>query len=47
METHFFDKLASDVFVGDFPVADGRLTPTDAPGFGASIDRKALAKYVF
>lgn len=47
METHFFDKLAGDVFLGDFQFDDGQLTPTDAPGFGAAIDRKALAKYAF
>ncbi len=47
METHFFDKLAADVFAGEFGFADGQLTPSDAPGFGASIDRAALGKYVF
>jgi L-alanine-DL-glutamate epimerase-like enolase superfamily enzyme len=47
METHFFEKLADDVFQGDFNADDGRLRVTDAPGFGASIDREKLAKYVF
>ena len=47
IETHFFDKLADDVFAGDFQFSDGQITPTDAPGFGASIDRAALEKYVF
>jgi L-alanine-DL-glutamate epimerase-like enolase superfamily enzyme len=45
METHFFDKLGGDVFVGDFQFDNGQLTPTDAPGFGAAIDRNALGKY--
>ncbi len=47
IETHFFDKLADDVFAGDFQFSDGQITPTDAPGFGASIDRRALEKYAF
>ncbi len=47
IETHFFDKLADDVFAGDFQFSDGQITPTDAPGFGASIDQAALEKYVF
>ncbi len=47
IETHFFDKLADDVFAGDFQFSDGQITPTDAPGFGASIDKAALEKYAF
>ncbi len=46
-ETHFFDKLADDVFAGDFQFADGAITPNDAPGFGASFDRKQIEKYAF
>ena len=47
IETHFFDKLADDVFEGDFQFSDGQITPTDAPGFGASVNTKALEKYAF
>ncbi|MDB5644206.1 MAG: hypothetical protein JWN07_3523, partial [Hyphomicrobiales bacterium] len=47
METHFFEKLADDVFHGDFEAGDGRLRVTDRPGFGASIDREKLEKYAF
>jgi L-alanine-DL-glutamate epimerase-like enolase superfamily enzyme len=46
-ETHFFDKLADDAFAGEFHFADGTLTPTDAPGFGAALDRKKLDRYGF
>jgi L-Ala-D/L-Glu epimerase / N-acetyl-D-glutamate racemase len=46
-ETHFFDKLGDDVFAGEFHFADGTITPTDAPGFGATIDRRKLEHYVF
>jgi L-alanine-DL-glutamate epimerase-like enolase superfamily enzyme len=45
METHFFDKLGGDAFVGDFGFDNGTLTPSDAPGFGAALDRNALARY--
>jgi L-alanine-DL-glutamate epimerase-like enolase superfamily enzyme len=45
IETHFFDKLATDVFAGDFGLKDGQITPSDGPGFGAEIDRRALEKY--
>jgi L-alanine-DL-glutamate epimerase-like enolase superfamily enzyme len=47
IETHFFDKLASDVFAGGFGIEDGQITPTDAPGFGAAIDARALETYSF
>ncbi len=47
IETHFFDKLASDVFAGDFGFKDGAITPTDAPGFGAAIDRRMLETFRF
>jgi L-alanine-DL-glutamate epimerase-like enolase superfamily enzyme len=46
-ETHFFDKLADDAFAGEFNFADGTLTPTDAPGFGAALDRRKLERYAF
>lgn len=47
IETHFFDKLASDVFAGDFGFENGAITPSDAPGFGAAIDRRMLDKFSF
>jgi L-alanine-DL-glutamate epimerase-like enolase superfamily enzyme len=46
-ETHFFDKLTDDPFAGDFPFKDGTLTPSDAPGFGAAIDRSKLEALSF
>lgn len=46
-ETHFFDKLADDVFSGDFNFSDGTITANDEPGFGASFDRKQVEKYAF
>jgi len=46
-ETHFFDKLGDDVFAGEFAFADGTITPNDAPGFGAAIDRRKLDRYAF
>ncbi|MFM1814369.1 MAG: hypothetical protein RLZ98_1064 [Pseudomonadota bacterium] len=46
-ETHFFDKLADDVFIGDFNFSDGTLTPDDSPGFGAGLDMEKLNKYAF
>jgi L-alanine-DL-glutamate epimerase-like enolase superfamily enzyme len=46
-ETHFFDKLSGDAFAGEFRFADGTITPTDAPGFGATLDRKKLEQYAF
>jgi L-alanine-DL-glutamate epimerase-like enolase superfamily enzyme len=46
-ETHFFDKLGDDAFAGEFRFADGTITPTDAPGFGASLDRHKLDRYAF
>lgn len=45
-ETHFFEKLAGDVFEGDFLFKDGAIMPNDAPGFGASIDMKQVKKYL-
>jgi L-alanine-DL-glutamate epimerase-like enolase superfamily enzyme len=47
METHFFDKLETDVFAGEFGFDDGQITPTDAPGFGVAINRTALEKFSF
>ena len=44
-ETHFFDKLADDAFIGDFQFRDGTITPTDAPGFGASFDPRKVKQY--
>jgi len=46
-ETHFFDKLADDTFAGDFNFANGAITPTDAPGFGASLDRRKIDRFAF
>jgi L-Ala-D/L-Glu epimerase len=46
-ETHFFDKLGDDVFAGDFEFVDGTVTPGDAPGFGAALDRRKLERYAF
>jgi L-alanine-DL-glutamate epimerase-like enolase superfamily enzyme len=46
-ETHFFQKLTDDVFAGEFYFDGGCVTPTDAPGFGAAIDRAKLEKYQF
>jgi L-alanine-DL-glutamate epimerase-like enolase superfamily enzyme len=46
-ETHFFDKLGDDAFAGDFAFADGAITPTDTPGFGAALDRRKLERYAF
>ncbi len=46
-ETHFFDKLADDAFAGEFNIADGCITPTDAPGFGATIDPHKLERFAF
>ena len=46
-ETHFFDKLHDDAFAGDFAFADGTITPTDTPGFGAALDRRKLERYAF
>ena len=44
-ETHFFDKLADDCFVGDFNFKDGCLLVDDSPGFGAALDPRKLAQY--
>jgi L-alanine-DL-glutamate epimerase-like enolase superfamily enzyme len=44
-QTHFFEKLADDVFEGDFTFKDGLVSIPDKPGFGASIDREKLRKY--
>jgi L-alanine-DL-glutamate epimerase-like enolase superfamily enzyme len=44
-ETHFFDKLADDAFVGEFQFRDGTITPTDAPGFGASYNHRKLQQH--
>ena len=45
IETHFFQKLTDDVFAGEFNFTNGCVTPTSAPGFGASIDYAKLEKY--
>jgi L-alanine-DL-glutamate epimerase-like enolase superfamily enzyme len=47
IETHFFEKLGSDAFAGEFGFHDGQITPNDTPGFGAEIDRRMLEKYSF
>lgn len=44
-ETHFFGKLADDVFEGEFEFKDGALTVYDAPGFGGGIDEAKLKRY--
>ncbi len=41
-ETHFFGKLADDVFAGDFVFEDGCIAVPDAPGFGAGLDHAKL-----
>jgi L-Ala-D/L-Glu epimerase len=46
-ETHFFDKLGDDPFAGEFRFADGTITPTGAPGFGAALDRRKIDRYAF
>jgi len=46
-ETHFFDKLGDDTFAGEFNFVDGTITPTDAPGFGATLDQRKLELYSF
>ncbi|MCY4487606.1 MAG: hypothetical protein OXF11_10900 [Deltaproteobacteria bacterium] len=46
-ETHFFEKLGDDTFVGDFDFHDGGILPTDAPGFGAAIDWEKVEKYSY
>jgi L-alanine-DL-glutamate epimerase-like enolase superfamily enzyme len=46
-ETHFFEKLADDVFLGSFHRSDGAIRLDDSPGFGASIDRVKVEKYCF
>lgn len=43
-ETHFFGKLADDVFAGEFIFENGCITVTDAPGFGAGLDLAKLMK---
>jgi L-Ala-D/L-Glu epimerase / N-acetyl-D-glutamate racemase len=45
-ETHFFDKLAEDVFAGEFRFDAGQIIPNDTPGFGAAIDRTKLQQHV-
>ncbi len=47
IETHFFDTLSGDAYAGDFAFRDGEMTPSDAPGFGAAIDRRMLEKFAF
>ena len=43
-ETHFFGKLADDVFAGQFIFENGCITVPDAPGFGAGLDMAKLMK---
>jgi L-alanine-DL-glutamate epimerase-like enolase superfamily enzyme len=47
IETHFFEKLGDDVFAGTFGFDDGRIMPSEAPGFGAEIDQRMLQKHSF
>jgi L-alanine-DL-glutamate epimerase-like enolase superfamily enzyme len=44
-ETHFFEKLADDVFAGAFHAAKGEALAGDEPGFGAALDRAKVEKY--
>lgn len=43
-ETHFFGKLAEDVFTGEFVFENGCISVPDAPGFGAGLDTAKLLK---
>lgn len=43
-ETHFFGKLAEDVFAGTFTFEGGCISVPDAPGFGAGLDIAKLMK---
>ncbi len=43
-ETHFFGKLAEDVFAGEFVFENGCISVPDAPGFGAGLDMTKLMK---
>jgi L-alanine-DL-glutamate epimerase-like enolase superfamily enzyme len=43
-ETHFFGKLAEDVFAGEFTFEGGCISVPDAPGFGAGLDLAKLIK---
>jgi L-alanine-DL-glutamate epimerase-like enolase superfamily enzyme len=43
-ETHFFGKLAEDVFDGEFIFEGGCISVPDAPGFGAGLDLAKLMK---
>lgn len=45
IETHFFEKLEDDAFVGEFLFRDGAITPTDTPGFGAALDQEKAEAY--
>ena len=44
-ETSFFDKLADDVYDGNFEFKDGALTVYDEPGFGGGVDEAKLQRY--
>jgi L-alanine-DL-glutamate epimerase-like enolase superfamily enzyme len=44
-ETHFFYKLARDVFDGEFIFQNGAISVPDVPGIGAGIDLKKLEKF--
>ncbi len=43
-ETHFFGKLAEDVFAGEFVFENGCISVPGAPGFGAGLDMAKLMK---
>lgn len=43
-ETHFFGKLAEDVFAGEFVFENGCIAVPDKPGFGAGLDMTKLLK---
>ena len=44
-ETHFFEKLADDVFEGTFNFSGAAVRLDDSPGFGGTINREKLATY--
>jgi L-alanine-DL-glutamate epimerase-like enolase superfamily enzyme len=43
-ETHFFGKLADDVFAGEFVFENGCISVPDKPGFGAGLDTAKLLR---
>ncbi len=44
-ETHFFQKLADDVFEGTFNFSNGAIAVPDTPGVGAAINWRKLKQY--